>query len=110
MNYEQFLAVSTVIGLLLTYLNARTTASSGAIGALSQTIEALRGEVESERLARKTDKTQFELDLSQEVKKREEMGKSFDRERARLLRYIKELIARMDAAKIDVPELEEPEQ
>jgi hypothetical protein len=109
MSNEQLIVISTIIGIILTYLNARTTASSGAIGALSLTIATLRTELEAEQKQRADDKKDFEQALSQEVKLREDMGKLFERERRLLRRYIERLIAEMNAAKVPVPEMDTEE-
>ena len=104
MTNEQLVIVSAIIGTVLTYLNARTSASTGAIGALSQTIETLRSELNAEKKARAEDKTAFEMALKNEVKRREEMGRKFEKEREKYQAYIRELIARMKKADITVPE------
>lgn len=104
MTNEQLLIISTIVGAVLTYLNARTTASSGAIGALSQTIDTLRGELEQERKARKEDRTEFERLLQIERTKREEMEKRFESERLRYQAYIRQLVNAMEMAKIPVPD------
>jgi len=78
MTNEQLVIVSAIVGTILTYLNARSSASTGAIGALSQTIETLRSELNEEKKARANDKAVFEAALKDEIKRREEMGRSFE--------------------------------
>lgn len=107
MTNEQLVIVSAVVGTILTYLNARSSASTGAIGALSQTIETLRSELNAEKDSRAKDKIIFEAALQEEVKRREEMGKKFEKEREKYQAYIRELIARMKKADITVPEWDE---
>ena len=75
-----------------------------SIGALSQTIDTLRGELEQERKARKEDRTEFERLLQIERTKREEMEKRFESERLRYQAYIRQLVNAMEMAKIPVPD------
>lgn len=93
MSNEMLLIITTLVGVILTYLNARTTASSGAIAALSETVETLRNELKEEKKARKEDK--------------EEMEKRFDAERKRYKKYIELLIHHMQEADIPVPTFED---
>lgn len=104
MTNEQLLIISTLVGAVLTFLNARSTASASAIGALSQTIETLRGELEAEQKERKEDRDEFERLLAKEETKREEMGKRFERERLKYQAYIKQLITAMENARIPIPD------
>lgn len=89
MSNEMLLFISSLVGIILTYINARNTASSGAIAALSETIETLRAELTEEKKARKEDKKELEEELK------------------RYKAYIELLIRHMKDAEIPIPKFEE---
>ncbi len=70
---------------------------------------SINAESLAKKKARAEDKVAFELALQNEVKRREEMGRKFEKEREKYQAYIRELIARMKTAEITVPEWDEDE-
>jgi hypothetical protein len=105
---EQVLVIVTVISSVLVFLNARTTASNGAVSVLADSVETLRAELEAERKTRKQDKEAFEKQLAEErterKREREQMEAYFEKERLKYQRYIKQLVESMEKAGIPVPE------
>jgi len=102
---EQLIFVSTMIGLFLVYATNRVTASSGAIGALAQTIQILRGELNAAEADRKKESEKHAQALQEEINKRKQLEIRFEKERTRYQEYIRMLLDIMRNSGIEnIPE------
>jgi uncharacterized protein YqeY len=84
MSNEQLIAITAIIGFILTFITARASASSGAVSALSDAIATLRTELKEAEKRRKDTETEYKAALAEEIKKRQELAAEFEKERAEL--------------------------
>lgn len=105
MTNEQLIIVATIIGTILTYLNARTTASSGAVLALTATIVTLRTELKEAEESRERLEKKYDYLLNEEAEKRRKLEKRLVRYQA----YIRELRDIMQKSGLVIPEWENEE-
>lgn len=115
---EQLALLITAVGILLTFLNSKSTASAGAIGALSTAITSLQNlrkqdlldferKLREERTLRENERSAMQAELNAEKEAREKMAKDFELERLKYQVYIKSLITAMQKANIPIPEWDE---
>lgn len=115
--------LSGVIAAVLSYFTSRQTVQPSvtkeAFNGLVQTIATLRNEVNAEKDSRLEDAARYEKIIEQEKVERKRdnerhnaelkelekrLTSQFERERVKYQGYIKELVIRLDSAKIDYPE------